>query len=53
MNEYLANDSGAYLCKKSLHINCSEVGCFPAKPRYSTIQDVCQGVKCKLRFDQS
>ena len=29
MNEYLAVDSGGYLCTKSSRINYSMAGCFP------------------------
>ena len=45
MNEYLAIDSGGYLCSNAL-ITCM-ARCFPEKPRWYSIEQVCQGVKRK------
>ena len=37
------------LCKQSSQ-NCHVAECFPEKPIWSSIERVCQGVKCKRRF---
>ena len=37
MNEYLAIDSGGYLYKQHLHINCCMAGCFLEKLRWCLI----------------
>ena len=41
-----------FMYKQSLR-DCRIAGCFPEKPRWSSIEQVCQGVKCKKHFEQS
>ena len=50
MNEYLAIDIGEHLCIGSLHelFNCRVAECFPGKWRWCLIEQVYQGVKCKV-----
>ena len=45
INEYLAIDSGGYLYDQPSRINYSMAGCFPEKPRWCLIEQVCQGSK--------
>ena len=43
MNDYLAIDSGGYLCAN----NCSVAECFSEKSGWCLIEQVHQSVKCK------
>ena len=45
INEYPAIDSGGYVYEQSSRTNCSMTGCFPEKPRWCLIEQVCQGNK--------
>ena len=47
MEEYLATDSDEYLCTNSSRFNCSIAGRFPEKLKWCSIEQVCQGLKCK------